>query len=57
MIAAATITAARNVLIEEHHRRIDAGESVDAVAADAAERARSAFALVENGLGEYARKA
>lgn len=57
VIAAATITAARNALIEEHHHRIDAGESVDAIAADAAERARSAFALVENGLGEYARKA
>ncbi|MCQ9135770.1 MULTISPECIES: TetR/AcrR family transcriptional regulator [Streptomyces] len=56
VIAAATLTAARNVLVEEHHRRIDAGESVEDVAADAAERARRAFALVETGLGDYARK-
>ncbi|MEU1181783.1 helix-turn-helix domain-containing protein [Streptomyces sp. NPDC005820] len=56
VIAAATITAARNALVEEHHRRIDAGETVDAVAADAAARARSAFALVEGGLQDFARK-
>jgi AcrR family transcriptional regulator len=55
-IAAATLIAARNALVEEHHRRIDRGESVEEVAADAAERARSAFALVENGLGDYARR-
>ncbi|MFH0180507.1 TetR/AcrR family transcriptional regulator [Streptomyces cacaoi] len=56
LIAAATLTAARNALIEEHHRRIDAGESVEEVAADAAERAGRAFALVRDGLGDYARK-
>lgn len=56
VIAASTITAARNALIEEHHRRIDAGESVDAVAADAADRARGAFALVEGGLRDFARR-
>ncbi|MFI9566978.1 TetR/AcrR family transcriptional regulator [Streptomyces rishiriensis] len=56
VIAAATLTAARNALVEEHHRRIAAGESVDEVAADAAERARKAFALVEAGLGDYARR-
>ncbi|WP_330305668.1 MULTISPECIES: helix-turn-helix domain-containing protein [unclassified Streptomyces] len=56
-IAAAMLSAARNALIEEHHRRVDAGESVDTVAADAAERAERAFALVEHGLGDYARKA
>ncbi|MFF3575335.1 hypothetical protein [Streptomyces mirabilis] len=44
-------------MTEEHHRRIDAGESVDAVAADAPERAGRAFALVEHGLGDYARPA
>ncbi|MEU1519320.1 helix-turn-helix domain-containing protein [Streptomyces sp. NPDC005811] len=56
VIAAATITAARNALLEEHHRRIDTGETVEAVAADAADRARSAFALVEGGLRDFARK-
>ncbi|MDH6700810.1 TetR/AcrR family transcriptional regulator [Streptomyces griseoviridis] len=56
LIAAATLTAARNALVEEHHRRIDAGESVDTVAADAAARAAHAFALVEHGLGDYARR-
>lgn len=56
-VAASMISAARNALIEEHYRRIDAGESADTVAADAAERAERAFALVEHGLGGYARKA
>lgn len=55
-IAAATLSAARNALIEEHHRRIAEGESADRVAVDAAERARVAFALVENGLKDYAVK-
>ncbi|MFF8431550.1 MULTISPECIES: TetR/AcrR family transcriptional regulator [unclassified Streptomyces] len=55
-IAAATLSAARNALIEEHHFRIAEGESTDQVAADAAERARAAFALVENGLKDYAVK-
>lgn len=56
LIAAATLTAARQALVEEHHLRIDAGESVDEVAADAGERAEKAFALVEQGLGGYARR-
>jgi hypothetical protein len=56
-VAAAMLSAARNALLEEHHRRIGAGENVDAVAADAAERARQAFALVERGLADYARRA
>ncbi|MFD4571547.1 TetR/AcrR family transcriptional regulator [Streptomyces sp. NPDC058417] len=54
LIAATTLTSARTALVEEHHRRIDAGESVDQVAGDAAARARHAFALVEHGLGGYA---
>ncbi|MEU1198818.1 helix-turn-helix domain-containing protein [Streptomyces sp. NPDC005813] len=57
VIAAAMLSAARNALIEEHHDRIAAGESPDAVAADAAERARHAFALIEDGLSGYAVKA
>ncbi|WP_225832994.1 TetR/AcrR family transcriptional regulator [Streptomyces sp. NK08204] len=57
LIAAATLNVTRTALVEEHHRRIDAGESVDQVAADAAERARHAFGLVEKGLKGYAVKA
>ncbi|MEU8029178.1 helix-turn-helix domain-containing protein [Streptomyces sp. NPDC049099] len=56
-VAAATLSAARNALIEEHHRRIAEGESPEQVAADAVERARTAFGLVENGLKGYAVKA
>ena len=56
LIAASMLSAARNALIEEHHSRIDAGESPDAVAADAAERAGRAFGLVEKGLSGYAVK-
>ncbi|PWI16533.1 TetR family transcriptional regulator [Streptomyces sp. Act143] len=54
LIAASTLTSVRQALVEEHHLRIDAGESVDEVAADAAERAERAFALVEQGLAGYA---
>ncbi|MDV7219089.1 TetR/AcrR family transcriptional regulator [Streptomyces prunicolor] len=56
-IAAAMISAARNALIEEHWRRADAGDHVDTIVADAPERTARAFALVEQGLGDYARKA
>lgn len=56
-VAAAMLSAARNALVEEHHLRIGEGEHVDAVAADAAERAEQAFTLVERGLADYARKA
>ncbi|NUR43740.1 MAG: TetR family transcriptional regulator [Streptomyces sp.] len=54
LIVAATLTTVRQVLVEEHHLRIDAGESVEEVAADAAERAERAFALVEGGFAGYA---
>ncbi|MBL1107791.1 TetR family transcriptional regulator [Streptomyces sp. 5-8] len=57
LIAAATLATARSALVEEHHRRIDAGESVGEVAADAVERARRAFDLVEKGLKDYAVRA
>jgi AcrR family transcriptional regulator len=56
-IAAAMISAARNALIEEHYRRMDAGVPIGTIVADAPERAARAFGLVENGLGDYARKA
>ncbi|MEU9990700.1 helix-turn-helix domain-containing protein [Streptomyces sp. NPDC048045] len=56
-IAASTLSGARNALIQEHHRRLAAGESPDAVAAGAVERAHRAFDLVENGLRGYALKA
>jgi AcrR family transcriptional regulator len=55
-VAAAMLSAARNALVEEHHTRIAAGEPVDRVAADAATRAEQAFALVERGLENYARR-
>lgn len=54
LIAATALTAARNALIEEHHRRIAAGESPEDVAADAPARAARAFGLIENGLSGYA---
>ncbi|POX50040.1 TetR family transcriptional regulator [Streptomyces sp. Ru71] len=54
LVAASALTAARSALIEEHHRRMAAGESPDRVAADAPERAARAFGLVENGLSGYA---
>ncbi|GGV01170.1 TetR family transcriptional regulator [Streptomyces filipinensis] len=57
MVAAVSLTAARNALVEEHYRRLAAGESPEAIAADAVERARHAFGLVENGLKGYAVKA
>jgi AcrR family transcriptional regulator len=57
MVAAATLSAARNALIEEHHSRLDAGESPEAVAADTARRAGEAFGLIEEGLSGYAVKA
>ncbi|MFI2206923.1 TetR/AcrR family transcriptional regulator [Streptomyces sp. NPDC020192] len=57
LIAAATLNVTRTALVEEHHRRLDAGETPDQVAADAAERARHAFDLVEKGLKGYAVKA
>ncbi|MEW1644600.1 helix-turn-helix domain-containing protein [Streptomyces sp. NPDC091219] len=56
LIAAATLNAARTALVEDHHRRLDAGAAVEEVVVDAAERARRAFDLVERGLGDYARR-
>lgn len=56
LIAAATLNAARSALIEEHHRRLDAGESPDEIAAEAPERSRQAFELIEKGLKGYAVK-
>lgn len=52
----AFLSAARNALVEEHHRRVGAGESPEEVAADAPARVRSAFGLVEKGLKDYAVK-
>ncbi|MGW4905072.1 TetR/AcrR family transcriptional regulator [Streptomyces sp. NPDC004270] len=55
-IAAAMLSNARNALIEEHQRRLAEGEDIDTIAADAPERARAAFGLVEKGLRGYAVK-
>ena len=57
LIAAATLNTARTALVEEHHRRVEAGETVEEVAADAAERAQRAFDLIAKGLKGYAVKA
>ncbi|MGW0878968.1 TetR/AcrR family transcriptional regulator [Streptomyces sp. NPDC002671] len=57
LIVASALSATRNALIEENNRRIEAGETREAVAADAPGRARQAFDLVENGLKGYAVKA
>ncbi|MFC3573314.1 hypothetical protein ACFOZ0_08495 [Streptomyces yaanensis] len=54
-IAAVTLSAARDALVEGHHRRTAEGESLDEVAA--AERARRAFDLIEKGLSGCAVKA
>ncbi|WP_018547474.1 TetR/AcrR family transcriptional regulator [Streptomyces sp. LaPpAH-108] len=56
-VAAATLSAARSALIEEHHRRVAEGESLDLIAAEAPERARAAFELIETGLRGYAVRA
>ncbi|MEU4085986.1 TetR/AcrR family transcriptional regulator [Streptomyces aureus] len=55
-IAAAMLSAARNALVEEHHRRAEAGDSLDDIAAAAPRHAERAFALVEHGLADYARR-
>ncbi|MFI7005618.1 TetR/AcrR family transcriptional regulator [Streptomyces sp. NPDC050145] len=56
-VAAAQLSGVVGALMSEHHRRILAGESPAAVAADAGERAERAFALVEKGLSGFARRA
>ncbi|MCX5284284.1 MULTISPECIES: TetR/AcrR family transcriptional regulator [unclassified Streptomyces] len=53
-IAAAQLISARNALVEAHHRRINDGESPEAVAEDAADQANRAFDLIERGLAGYA---
>ncbi|MCM2412792.1 TetR/AcrR family transcriptional regulator [Streptomyces sp. RKAG290] len=56
-IAAAQLIGTRNALITENHRRLLAGESADAIAADAVVLAERGFGLLEKGLGDYATKA
>lgn len=56
-IAAAQLIGTRNALITENHRRLLAGESVEAIAADAVVLAERGFGLLEKGLGDYATKA
>ncbi|MEU1119099.1 MULTISPECIES: TetR/AcrR family transcriptional regulator [unclassified Streptomyces] len=52
-IAAHQLTAARDAVILENHRRLVAGDSVDAMADDCAALAARAFDLVEKGLQGY----
>ncbi|WP_406452660.1 TetR/AcrR family transcriptional regulator [Streptomyces sp. NBC_00876] len=53
-IVAAQLIGTRNALITENHRRLLAGETADAIAADAVELAGRGFDLLEKGLGGYA---
>ncbi|MEU1163633.1 helix-turn-helix domain-containing protein [Streptomyces sp. NPDC005921] len=55
-VAAAMLSSARNALVEEHHRRQAEGEDIERIVADAPERVRAAFSLVETGLRGYAVK-
>ncbi|WP_338698168.1 TetR/AcrR family transcriptional regulator [Streptomyces sp. Q6] len=56
-VAAAQLAGVVSALMSENHRRILAGETPDAVAAHAEERAVRAFALVEKGLSDFAVRA
>ncbi|WNI23470.1 TetR/AcrR family transcriptional regulator [Streptomyces sp. ITFR-16] len=55
-IVAAQTLGTRNALITENHRRLLAGESADAIAADAVALAGRGFDLLEKGLGDYAKR-
>ncbi len=52
-LAAAQLTGARRVLVEENQRRLLAGESCVKVLPEARANAVHAFAVVEQGLGGY----
>ncbi|MEU5685090.1 TetR/AcrR family transcriptional regulator [Streptomyces venezuelae] len=52
-VAAHQLVAARDAVILENHRRLLAGDDVDAMADDCAALAERAFDLVEKGLQEY----
>ncbi|MFI1681396.1 TetR/AcrR family transcriptional regulator [Streptomyces sp. NPDC020607] len=52
-VAAHQLVAARDAVILENHRRLLAGDSVDAMADDCAALAERAFDLVEKGLQGY----
>lgn len=53
-VVASQLLGTRNALITENHRRLLAGESADAIAADAVMLAGRGFDLLEKGLGDYA---
>ncbi|WLQ35171.1 helix-turn-helix domain containing protein [Streptomyces castrisilvae] len=57
LVVASQVLGAHNALITENHRRLLAGESADAIAADAVRLAGRAFDLLETGLGDYATRA
>ncbi|WP_326671268.1 TetR/AcrR family transcriptional regulator [Streptomyces sp. NBC_01257] len=56
-IVAAQLISTRNTLITENQRRLLAGESADAIAADAVALAERGFDLLEKGLGDFATRA
>jgi hypothetical protein len=52
-LAAALLLGTRRTLVRENQRRMLAGEPAASVLPDARANALRAFALVENGLGDY----
>ncbi|MGW1228213.1 TetR/AcrR family transcriptional regulator [Streptomyces sp. NPDC001478] len=56
-IVATQVIGTRNALITENHRRLLAGESADAMAADATALAERGFDLLERGLGDFGARA
>ncbi|MGW0736695.1 TetR/AcrR family transcriptional regulator [Streptomyces sp. NPDC002851] len=54
-LAAGQIVAVQRILAEDNARRIAAGETADALRAEAKAAARSAFAQLRSGLGEFGR--
>ncbi|MFJ5534472.1 hypothetical protein [Streptomyces sp. NPDC093261] len=57
LIAAATLSAALNALVGEHHRRIDGGETSTRSPPTPPNAAHRAFDLLAKGLNGYAVKA
>lgn len=53
-VAGAQLIGTRNALIQVNHLRLLAGESADAIAADALALAERGFGLLADGLGDYA---
>lgn len=53
-MAGAQLIGTRNALIHANHLRLLAGESADAIAADAVALAERGFGLLAGGMGDFA---